>query len=386
MTSMNHVNVEIDRFSGPLGLLLHLIRQEEMDIFDINIHQITKQYLESIKQIKKLNLENAGEFIAMAATLIQIKSKMLLPQYNEQGEIVEQEDPRKDLVRRLLEYQMYQDAAQKLYRMPLLNRDVWARGEVEKIEVPEAGIELQEGNALYALIAAYRHAVKNMKKAVHKVASALQSISDRIWDMRERLIVGQQTRLSELVEINPQNNPDRKGIVLITFLSLLEMAKIGLVKLFQSENFADIHVDTLKPIDRDIISNVENYEAAKNVGAVTEISVDDVDLDEGEAQETTEPVAGEQMPLMANPALEGDVLPTEEAATDEEILAEEMRILAAEAGEQVAAEVAEASAQNEDWSEFVNTSAVSTDAAPQVEESVKEGLVHGEEEPKEIEG
>ena len=82
LSKMMNLHVEIDRFSGPMALLLHLIRQEEMDIFDINIHQITKQYLESMKMMKKLNLEGAGDFIAMAATLIQIKSRMLLPQYN----------------------------------------------------------------------------------------------------------------------------------------------------------------------------------------------------------------------------------------------------------------------------------------------------------------
>jgi segregation and condensation protein A len=381
---MTQVNVETDRFSGPLGLLLHLIRQEEMDIFDININQITKQYLESIKQIKKLNLEGAGEFIAMAATLIQIKSKMLLPQYNEQGEIVETEDPRKDLVRRLLEYQMYQDAGQKLYRLPLLNRDVWSRGEVEKIETPDSEIELEEGNALYSLIAAYRHAVKNMKRAVHKVAQALQSISDRIWDMREKLVVGRQTRLSELVAVNPHGNNDQRGHILITFLSLLEMAKIGLVSLFQSENYADIHVDTLKQVDRDMISNVENYEAAENMGGVTEITVDAVDLAEADAAEASDDYANQQMLLtVENVPVEGDTLPQDEAATDDEILAEEMKMLADETGDLMAdelvAEIAQEAAENDNWTEFVNTSAVSTDAhTGEVE--------NGEEKPKEIEG
>lgn len=260
------VVVHIDKFSGPMALLLHLVRREEMDIFDININEITKQYLESIKVMKKLNLEVAGDFIAMAATLIQIKSKMLLPQYNEQGEIVEQEDPRKDLVRRLIEYQMYQEAGQNLYKRELVGRDVWLRGSREEVNPDESEIVIEEENALFALISCYRSAMKNMKKAVHKVAHSLQSIADRIWQMRSLLVVERPTKLSELVaHLNEGETPemvtDRKGRLLITFLSLLELAKIGLVNLFQSENFADVHVETKAAIDRDAISKVENYES-----------------------------------------------------------------------------------------------------------------------------
>jgi len=256
------VVVHIDKFSGPMALLLHLVRREEMDIFDININEITKQYLDSIRAMRKLNLELAGDFIAMAATLIQIKSSMLLPHYNENGEVVEPEqDPRKDLVRRLLEYQMYQEAGQSLYRRELLGREVWGRGAREELPAGEEQIRIEEDNALYALIASYRTAVRNMKKAVHRVAESLQSIADRIWEMRLKLVIGQTTKMSELLDAQT----DRKGQVLITFLSLLEMAKIGLVGLFQSENFSDIHIETKREIDRDSISNVESYETHTSV-------------------------------------------------------------------------------------------------------------------------
>src|SRR5216110_3153130 len=99
------INIQLPKFEGPLGLLLYLIRKEEMDIFDIKINEITKQYLDYIKLMQELDLEVAGEFVAMASTLIHIKSRMLLPSYDENGEIIENEDPRKELVQRLLEYQ-----------------------------------------------------------------------------------------------------------------------------------------------------------------------------------------------------------------------------------------------------------------------------------------
>lgn len=272
------VVVHLDKFSGPMALLLHLVRREEMDIFDININEITKQYLDSIKSMKKLNLEVAGDFIAMAATLLQIKSKMLLPQYDEQGEELEQEDPRKDLVRRLLEYQIFQEAGQNLYKRDLVGRNVWLRGSREEINVEESQILLEDENALYSLISCYRTATKNMKKTVHRVANSLQSIADRIWQMKSLLVLGQTTQLSKLAahpalsantekntvedaaENTIKNKTENTARLLITFLSLLELAKIGLVNLFQSENFADIHVETKGEIDRDAVSKVENYD------------------------------------------------------------------------------------------------------------------------------
>src|ERR1700742_1402212 len=121
------IHVHLEQFEGPLGLLLYLIRQEEMDIFDIDIHQITRQYLEYIKTMRHLDLEVAGEFVAMAATLLHIKSRMLLPQHDmEEGEEVQ--DPRKELVQKLVEYQKIQELSKQLYERPLLRRDVWPRG------------------------------------------------------------------------------------------------------------------------------------------------------------------------------------------------------------------------------------------------------------------
>jgi len=170
------IHVQLERFEGPLGLLLHLIREQEMDIFNINIHEITRQYLEYIKAMRRLDLEVAGEFVAMAATLLHIKSRMLLPQYNEEGEEIT-EDPRKELIQKLVEYKRIQELSADLYKRPLLGRDVFVRGEREKIETVDEGELVLEENPLFSLIAAYRASLRNMKKTVHKVALALQSIA-----------------------------------------------------------------------------------------------------------------------------------------------------------------------------------------------------------------
>lgn len=250
------ITVQLPKFEGPLGLLLYLIRKEEMDIMDIKIHEITKQYLDYIKLMKELDLEVAGEFISMASTLIQIKSRMLLPQYDENGEVIEQEDPRKELVQKLLEYQKYQEAAKLLYDRPLVGRDVWLRGTREKLDEKEEEIILED-NALFSLISSYRRVLRSVKKKVHQVAAKAQSISSRILEFKDRLIVGQRTTMMELVTATE----DRARQALITFLSLLELGKMGFVGLYQTEVYSDIWIETKKPIETDVLSRVEEYDS-----------------------------------------------------------------------------------------------------------------------------
>jgi segregation and condensation protein A len=307
------IHVQLERFEGPLGLLLHLIREQEMDIFNINIHQITRQYLEYIKTMRRLDLEVAGEFVSMAATLIHIKSRMLLPNYNEEGEEIT-EDPRKELVQKLMEYKKFQELSQKLYKLPLLGRDVFRRGERTEIESLEEGELVLEENPLYSLIAAYRVAVKNMKQTVHNVAAQLVSIGERIMQMKDFFVVGRRMLFSEL--ITDRENP--KNQVLLTFLSLLELAKMGFVSIFQAEPMADIHIDPKRAIDRDVISQVESYDSVNAAAKADEIiNSADAQLSLEESVIEPEDVAGDAPVVQESFA---------DAASDEDIEAEERRI------------------------------------------------------------
>jgi segregation and condensation protein A len=249
------MTISLPKFEGPLALLLYLIRKEEMDIMDINIHAITTQYLDYMKLMKELDLDYAGEFIAMAATLIHIKSRMLLPQYDENGEILETEDPRKELVSKLLEYQKYQEAGKALYERPLVGRDIWLRGVREKLEPQEEGIELED-NALFSLITMYRRLAKAALKRIHRVTAKTQSIANRILEMRDRLIVGQRIAMTEFLN----STEEKARQLLITFLSSLELGKMGFVNLYQTEPFSEIWLETRKPIETDVISRVEEYD------------------------------------------------------------------------------------------------------------------------------
>jgi segregation and condensation protein A len=249
--------VHLQQFEGPLGLLLYLIRKEEMDIFDIKVGEITHQYLEYIRQMKELDLEVAGDFVAMAATLLQIKSRMLLPQYNEEGEIVETEDPRKELVQKLLDYQKYQEAAKKLYDRPLLGRDVFTRGTRLDYGSEEMGEIITEDDAMFSLITAYRRAVKKALRAVHRVRPKGQSIAARIMEMSHRLVVGARVLLSDLLKIG--GTPNRTQL-LVTFLSVLELGRMGFVTLFQNETYGDIHIEAKKVIDYNVMERVQEFE------------------------------------------------------------------------------------------------------------------------------
>ena len=336
------LNIHLEKFEGPLGLLLYLIRRDEMDIFDINIQKITTQYLEYIKAMKNLNLEVAGEFVAMAATLIHIKSKMLLPSHNENPETGEEEghDPRSVLVQKLLEYQKFQEASRLLVERPLLGRDVFLRslctlpGEqvIEEIVVEE--------NPLFSLIRAYRWAIRNMKSQTHRVLTELQSIAERIREFKKQLVVGERVKFETLLDKRyMRENEGLVGHVLITFLSLLELGKMGFTQLFQSGPCTDIYVFSKMAIGDDIIERAKDFEAGYSYGA------DPFASNRGSQQVLPLEGEGVSSPLVDEPAgvpshsvgeievinsprvSESDISGFgDEAATDEEIEEEEKRL------------------------------------------------------------
>lgn len=319
------INIQLPKFEGPLGLLLYLIRKEEMDIMDINIHEITKQYFEYIKLMKELDLEVAGEFVSMASTLIHIKSRMLLPQYDENGEVVETEDPRKELVQKLLEYQKYQEAAKMLYERPLVGRDLWLRGSRETLAPKEDEIILEE-NALFSLIATYRKVVKTAKKKIHQVTAKAQSISSRILEIKDRLLIGQKVVMMDLVTATE----DRARQALITFLSLLELGKMGFVSLFQTEAYADIYVEARKQVEGDVLSSVEEY-GAVNADAMAEQMFAKSAKEAAAAVEEEDFIlkdAEDSEQLVLAPATADDITVAQESITDD--MASDDDIFAAE--------------------------------------------------------
>lgn len=228
--------VQIEEFEGPLDLLLHLIKKSEVDIYNIPIAAITRQYLEYIDLMKELNLDIAGEFLVMAATLLQIKSRMLLPIQQEEDGEAEVEDPRAELVRRLLEYQRYRDASQLLNCRNLLGRDVFAR----KFEAPElAEVEPVEEPAdveLFELIEAFQKVLSRVSvDTFHDVVADGISIADRISQVLSVLHVEKTVAFESLFE-----GCITRDMLVVTFLSILELCKLKLIKVVQSESLGSI--------------------------------------------------------------------------------------------------------------------------------------------------
>ena len=229
--------VRLQNFEGPLDLLLHLIKKNELNIYEIPITLITAQYLEYIDLMQELNLDIAGEFLVMAATLIHIKSRMLLPRPDPTQEDPE-EDPREALVRRLLEHQKFKAAAELLHERETLRSAQWTRpdGPIAEIagEAPEPEIEVD----LFSLISAFRNVVERAKARPKVYLPAEQiPIETRIEQLMERLSETEACGFEDLFD-DVQTKP---GLV-VTFLALLEMIRLKLIRVFQSGALGPIRV------------------------------------------------------------------------------------------------------------------------------------------------
>ncbi|RLE44022.1 chromosome segregation protein ScpA [Candidatus Woesearchaeota archaeon] len=221
------LTVKLEIYEGPLDLLLHLIKKNEVDIYDIPIALITAQYLEYLELMEAMNIELAGEFLLMAATLTQIKSRMLLPVLDEEGE-GEEEDPRMAIVRPLLEHMKLRDAADALERRDILNRDVFAR-EVRLDELDlEPGEELIEAN-LFELIDAFQRIVTRLDPETGlEIVLETKTIQEKIMDIIRVLQVKKQASFEEICETD-----HTKAELILTFLAILELARVGCLRLFQ---------------------------------------------------------------------------------------------------------------------------------------------------------
>ena len=230
--------VKLDSFEGPLDLLLHLVMKHEMDIHDIPMAQITAQYLECLEQMQQQNLDIASEFLLMAATLIHIKAKMLLPALaaEEGDDDGGSEDPRLELAQRLLEYQRYQEAARRFEQGEQLHRDVFVRpGIDDEEELPSTAMS---DASVYDLVVALRRLLKEKPAPVyHQVRVAEFSIDDARAMLLERL------RGKEFIEFSTcfAAAPGR-GEVVVTFVALLDLVKLRRCRIVQLAPGATLYI------------------------------------------------------------------------------------------------------------------------------------------------
>ena len=242
---MNYT-VKLDIFEGPLDLLLYLIRKNEVDIYDIPIALITEQYLEYLDLMTVLNLDIAGDFLVMAATLAKIKSKMLLPPSVDSEEGEEEDDPRAELMEHLLEYQQYKEVADRLKNRELLEKDIFTRIQIEE-HIPEldknsAVIEAR----LFDLVDALKKVIerKDLPGNLMEVAVEKISVREKIGEILSTVKKNQQIIFQSLFD-----GLSTKYEIVVAFLALLELIRLRAIKVFQVHPHGEIRIIAL---DRDV--------------------------------------------------------------------------------------------------------------------------------------
>ena len=228
--------VRLEKFEGPLDLLLYLIKKQEIDIYDIPISKITEQFLEYLKMLEFLNLELAGEFLVMAATLMRVKARLLLPvQVGEEEEEEEEEvDPRQQLVQQLLEYQKYKAAATELDAMRYQRQLLFVRPEQEA-EEPEQ--EAEYSYSLFDLITAFKGVLEQAKSRYMDIRAEESSIEERMEYLRRRLEESEVIAFEDLFEADVG-----LAALIATFLAMLELLRLRIAKVKQSKPFGQIWI------------------------------------------------------------------------------------------------------------------------------------------------
>jgi segregation and condensation protein A len=228
------LEVFLEAFEGPLDLLLYLIRRRNLAILDIPIAEITRQYVQYIELMQELQLELAGEYLVMAATLAEIKSRMLLPRPQNQDDDADL-DPRAELVRRLQEYERFKTAAENIDRLPRLERDVWdASADVNERKV----VQLMPQITLQEMLVAFKEVVARAELfARHHVQRERLSVRERMSAILSTLGVSRFVEFTQLFQVEE----GRMGVT-VTFIAILELVRERLIEIVQAEPFAPLHV------------------------------------------------------------------------------------------------------------------------------------------------
>lgn len=233
--------IKINEFEGPLDLLLHLVKESNIDIYDININEITTQYLNYIHKMEELNIDVASEYLVMAATLMEIKSKSLLPsQKEEETENIEEEESRETLIQKLIDYQKYKEITKDFKNLEASRKEIYTKAPSKLNEILDTKFTNDTDTTTDDLIKAFALFLerKNMEKPiVTKITSKEYSVKKRKNDIKSYLLTKGKAEFSELFTIYS------KSFIVVTFLSILELAKEEEVILNQESNFDKIYIE-----------------------------------------------------------------------------------------------------------------------------------------------
>ncbi len=231
--------VKINDFEGPLDLLLHLIKKQNIDIYEINLETITKQYFDYIKQMEQLNLDVASEYLVMAAELIEIKSRSLLPKNESNDEDDYEEDPKEELIRKLVDYKKYKEVTETFKQLEIDRGEMYTKIPSDLTDYSDNKIIKKDDLSVVDLYEAFQKFLnrKELEKPLKTTVTKKElSLKDRVSDIKKILYDKKQVSFNELFEIKTRN------YIVVTFLAVLEMSKKQEIDIKQENNFENIFI------------------------------------------------------------------------------------------------------------------------------------------------
>mgnify|MGYP000601442492 FL=1 len=261
----NNIQVKLDKFDGPLGLLLHLIQREEVDIKDLDINQITQQYLDYLKKLQDVNFDVAGEYLYMAASLLFIKSQTVTQEEDQKIKIEEGDleiTTKAQLIEKLEELQKFQKLGEKLWTLPRRDEDIFVKPKIDRKAIQNSILTPMSLDSLTEVMVDF---LRREKRKYTVVKRDRLSIKEKLTELKNRLEVGAKTTLTQL--LNTQENRDE---IVITFISLLELARLNKLDVFQNEHYGDIYVEVINSLDSFDVETADGFDPEDEKEEITD--------------------------------------------------------------------------------------------------------------------
>lgn len=277
----NNIQVKLDRFDGPLGLLLHLIQREEMEIKELDINQITQQYLDYLKKLQDVNFDIAGEYLYLAASLLYIKSKSVTEEEEQKIRIANPDDleitTKTQLIQKLEELARFQKLGERLMLLPKRDEDIFVKPKVDRKAIQNSILSPMELSALNEVMIDF---MRREKRKYTVVKRDRLSIKEKLTELKNNLATGTQTTMDKLIDWEKG-----KEEVVITFISLLELARLKKLEIFQNEKDSSIYVNVKDSLESFDVSTADGFEPED---ADESVSEEDINVNIAQEQKNIE--------------------------------------------------------------------------------------------------
>jgi len=262
----SNIQVKLDRFDGPLGLLLHLVQREDLDIKDLDMNKLTGQYLDYLNKLKDINFDIAGEYLYMAASLLFIKSKTVAEEEEHKIRIENIEDleitSKAQLIEKLEELQKFQLLGEKLWTLPRRDEDIFVKPKVNRKAIQNSILTPMSLDAITEVMIDF---LRREKRKYTVVKRDKLSIKEKLTELKKRLTLGTKTTLTDLI-----NDHTSRDETVITFISLLELARLNKLEIFQNEETSEIYVDVINGLDSFDVETADGFDPEDEGETITD--------------------------------------------------------------------------------------------------------------------